>query len=258
MKINIRGIPFDNVTKEEALELILSDLDKGERCVVFTPNAEIAESCIEDPDMMDLILSSDVLLADGVGIIKASRILGTPLKEKVPGIEAGEELMGRLAGTPHSVYILGGKDTDASGDCAAKRAAERMSEKHGVRFAGYHHGYFNKTGAENDAVLNDIAASGADVLIVCLGFPSQEKWICDNKDKLTGVKVFLALGGSVDVWAGNVKRAPKLFLKTGTEWLWRLIRQPSRIGRMMKLPKFYIGTRKYKKQIQIDNMFISR
>ena len=249
MKINIRGIPFDNVTKEEALGLIISRLDSDERCVVFTPNAEIAEDCIRDDEQMKLILSADVLLADGIGIVKASRILETPLKERVPGVEIGEDLMHRLAGTTHSFFILGGKPGEENDLCVAGIAAQKMNEKYGTTVAGYHHGYFKKNGAENDAVLSEIDSSLADVLIVCLGHPEQERWIVSNKDKLPRIRVFLALGGSVDVWAGNVKRAPKVFLKTGTEWLWRLIKEPSRIGRMMKLPKFYLGTKKYKKQM---------
>ena len=86
-------------------------------------------------------------------------------------------------------------------------------------------------------------------LYVCIGFPAQERWLEANFSKLQNIKLALALGGSVDVWAGRVRRAPKLFIKLGVEWLWRLLRQPSRLGRMMKLPKFYFGTKKYKKQI---------
>lgn len=238
-KVNVRGIPFDNVTKSEAVSLLIRRLDAGERTVVVTPNAEIVQACIDDEKYMSLINSADVILPDGVGVIKAAKILGTPLKEKVPGVEVGEALFKELSDAPHSFYILGGKPGVAEDACG------KMTEKYGTSFAGSHHGYFK----EEDNVADEINSSGADVLIVCLGFPAQEKWIAGNIDKLEHVTLALALGGSVDVYADRVRRAPKVFIKTGCEWLWRLIRQPSRIGRMMKLPKFYLGTKKYKKQL---------
>lgn len=240
-KINIRGIPFDNVTKEEALALLGDRLRAGERTVVVTPNAEIVEACLHDDALMRTVTSADVILPDGVGVIKASRILEKPLKEKVPGVEVGEALFERMKDA--SFFILGGKEGVAS-DAAAK-----MSEKYGTRFAGTHHGYFMAQDGSSDKVIDEINASGASVLVVCLGFPAQEKWIAENIDRLPNVVLALALGGSVDVWAGHVKRAPKLFIALGLEWLWRLIRQPSRIGRMAALPKFYLGTKRFKKQL---------
>ena len=241
-KIDIRGIPFDNVTKSEAVSLLSSRLDAGLRTVVFTPNAEIVEACIEDEEFLRVIKRGDVILPDGIGVIKASNILGTPLKERVPGVEIGEELFKALGG-PHSFFILGGVDG------VAKDAARNMSERHGAKFAGYHHGYFMKEDGSSDKVIDEIAASGADVLIVCLGFPAQEKWIAENIDRLPNVSLALALGGSADVWAGRTKRAPKIFMALGLEWLWRLIRQPSRIARAAKLPKFYFGMKKYKREL---------
>ena len=88
--------------------------------------------------------------------------------------------------------------------------------------------------------------SGAQVLFVCLGAPAQEKWIVENRDRMPSVRVFLGLGGSLDVYAGTVKRAPKLFIRLGLEWFYRLLKEPRRIGRMMRLPKFYFGTWIYK------------
>ena len=241
-KINIRGIPFDNVTKPEALSLIKGRLEKEMRTVVVTPNAEIVEACIEDASLLPLITSADVILPDGVGVVKASNILGTPLKERVPGVEVGEALFSELKGS-HTFFILGGKEG------VAETAAKNMAEKYGTSFAGTHHGYFIKEDGSSDKVIDEINSSGADVLYVCLGFPFQEKWISENTGKLENVRLAIALGGSADVWAGNVRRAPKLFRKLGLEWFWRLIRQPSRIGRTMKLPKFYLGMKKYKRQI---------
>ena len=239
-KIDIRGIPFDNVTMEEALALLTERLNEGERTVVFTPNAEIVQAAIEDEEYLRTVNFADVILPDGIGVVKAARILGTPLKEKVPGVELGEKLFESLS--DRAFFILGGKPG------VAQDAAKNMADKYGTNFAGCRDGYFEKEGAESDGVIEQINSSGADVLTVCLGFPAQDRWLEANFSKLENVKLALALGGSVDVWAGRVRRAPKLFIKLGVEWLWRLIRQPSRLGRMMKLPKFYLGMKKYKKK----------
>ena len=248
-KIDIRGIPFDNVTMDEALLLVISRLEAGERTAVFTPNAEIAEACFENEETMRTVKFADVILPDGIGIVKAAKILGTPLKEKVPGVEFGERLFSDLANTGHTFFILGGKPASDGVPSVAEDAARKMREKYGTKFAGARDGYFKKEGAGSGAVVDEINSSGADILVVCLGFPAQEKWIENNFSKLGNVKLALALGGSVDVWAERVRRAPKIFINCGLEWLWRLLRQPSRIGRMMKLPKFYLGIKKYKKQL---------
>lgn len=244
-KINVRGVEFDNVTFNEAIDLIYGRADRGEQTAVFTPNAEIVQACVEDESFRGIISSADVLLPDGVGVIKAARILGTPLKEKVPGVEVGEALI-RLSGErDHPVFLMGGKPG------VAEAAKEKLQEKYpDAKIAGFYHGYFKKEGEENDEVVKMINDSGAEVLFVCIGSPAQEKWIAANREKLPGVKVLMGLGGSLDIYSGTAKRAPKIFIKLGLEWFYRLLREPSRIGRMMKLPKFYIGTRRYKRKLK--------
>ncbi len=245
-RVNVRGVPFDNVTMDGALSLIKERLDGGLRTVVFTPNAEIVEACIEDEKKLELVRRADVILPDGVGVIKAANILGTPLKERVPGVEVGEALFASLK-EPHSFFILGGAEG------VAKEACEKMAAKHGAVFAGCHHGFFLKEDGSSDKVIEEINSSGADTLVVCLGFPFQETWITENIERLPNVKIALALGGSADVWAGRTKRAPAFFRRLGLEWLWRLLRQPSRIARAAKLPKFYFGIKKYKKKLDKEN-----
>ena len=109
-----------------------------------------------------------------------------------------------------------------------------------------HDGYFKKEGEENDAVIAAINEAAPNVLFVCLGVPAQEKWIDANRDRLPTVRAALGLGGSLDSYAGTMKRAPKLFIRLNLEWFYRLCCQPSRIGRMMKLPKFVFGTLLYR------------
>lgn len=238
-KINVRGINFDDVTLTEATALLGEHLEKGEGMMaVYTPNAEIVQLCIEKNEYYELINSAEMIVPDGIGVIKAAKILGKPMKERVPGVELGEKMIEYCAEAGHKVYFLGGKPG------VAALAAENMTKKYpGLSVAGVADGYFKKEGEESDRVIENILSSGAELLFVCLGVPAQERWIFDNKDRLCKkVKVCMALGGSLDVYSGSVRRAPAIFRKTGFEWLYRLLRQPSRIGRMMKLPKFLLGT----------------
>ena len=239
-KINVRGVWFDSLTVDETLDRLCDNLKQNIQTAVCTPNAEIVQACIDDESLFPVINSAEVIIPDGIGVVKAARILGTPVKEKVAGVTVGEKLFERLAGSGSRFYFLGGKPG------VAEQAAERMQEKYpGLVIAGCHDGYFEKSGPANDQVLSEINDSCADILYVCLGAPVQEKWIYANRGQLNA-KLMLGLGGSLDIYAGNVKRAPKIFISLGLEWFYRLLKEPKRIGRMMKLPKFYFGTWLYK------------
>ena len=243
-KINIRGIEFDNVTLSEAVDMLIGLAHGDKTCAVVTPNAEIVQKCIEEEEFASVVRQADVILPDGVGVIKASKILGTPLKSPVPGVEVGEALVAKSGEEKLPVFLMGGKPG------VAEAAAEKLKEKYpDAELVGTHHGYFSKSGEENDAMVREINESGAAILFVCFGVPAQEKWMIENRERLDSVRVMLGLGGSLDVYSGTLKRAPAFFRKLSLEWLYRLIRQPSRIGRMMKLPKFYFGTKKYKRQL---------
>ncbi len=241
-KINIRGLDFSNITRVEAAALAAAALSKDSVTTVFTPNAEIAYNASRDEEFMKILQSADILLPDGAGIIKASNILGTPLREKVAGVDFGTDVAKICAENGYSVFLLGGKPGVA--DAAAEKLTERFP---GFEIVGTNNGYFDKIGAENDGVIEKINASRADVLYVCLGSPAQEKWANENNEKLKYVKLILCIGGSVDVYAEKAKRAPGFFIKTNTEWLYRLIKEPKRFGRMLAIPKYLRDTRKYKK-----------
>lgn len=240
-KKNIRGVYFDNVTLDEADALLDECFEAGEQTAVFTPNSEIVQCCIDKPEMYEIINSAELIVPDGIGVIKAAKILGTPLKCKVAGVELGERVVKKAHDHGRKLFFLGGKPG------IAEAAAAKLAEKYGdLTVVGTNDGYFTKTGEENDAVIEKINASCAEVLFVCLGAPAQENWIFANRSRLPGVKIMLGLGGSLDVYSDTVKRAPKVFVKLGLEWFYRLIKEPKRIGRMMSLPKFYFGTILYK------------
>ncbi len=246
-RVDIRGVYFDNVTDDTAAEAIIKHAKDGGFCAaVFTPNSEIVQLCVEDGtgELYNVINSAALIVPDSTGIVKAAKMFGTPVNGKVAGVELGERLLRESAKECIPVYFLGGKPG------VAEDAKARMTEKYpGLRVVGTADGYFDKTGDESTARIDEIARSGARILYVCLGAPAQERWIHDNFDALTnaGVRIALGLGGALDVYAGNVKRAPKLFLALGLEWLYRLMREPWRLGRMTALPRFYLGCRRESK-----------
>ncbi len=240
-KIKILDIPFDNVTKKSAPELAFSRIASACKTVVVTPNAEIVQMCAEDESVKRAVCSADMILPDGEGVVLASRKLGTPLHEKVAGVEFGMECVRLAAERGYSLFLLGGKEG------VAKKAASELQKRFpALKIAGARNGYFSRETDENESVIAEINESRADILFVCLGAPVQEKWAAENRDKLSPLLI-CCLGGSLDIYSGEAKRAPKLFIKLRLEWFWRLIKQPSRLGRMMKLPKFLHTVNKYKK-----------
>ena len=230
MRIEILGVGFDNITVDQAEAEGVRLMDAPGVHYVVTPNPEIVEVCRGDPEAMEAVGGADLVMADGIGIDYGAKILGPPLKGRVPGIVFAQRLMGRMAQSGKTLFLLGAKPG------VAERAAERLKGEYpGLRIAGTHDGYFQ----DDAAVVSAIRSSGADVVFVCLGAPKQEKWMRRNGEA-SGAHLLVGLGGCLDVFSGQVKRAPAAFQKLGLEWLYRLGTNPSRIGRMMKLPLFLV------------------
>lgn len=239
-KINIRGVYFDNITMEETMEKVAQMIASDGLSYMFTPNSEIVQDCIENNTLYKVINSASLIIPDGIGVVYASKVLGTPLKERVPGCEVAEKIIEYAASTGDGVFFFGGGKKTAEKDAVSAVAAEKMKEKYpGLNIVGTRDGYFAKE--EVPSIIEEINASGAKILFVCLGAPKQEKWIYDNRKALR-VNFAAGLGGTLDVFAGIAKRAPEFYLKTNLEWLYRLLHTPARAGRMMKLPKFMLGT----------------
>ena len=238
MRINVLGVGFDNVTMKEAVARGTELLGQPGAHYVVTPNPEIVEVCRENPEAMRAVNGADLVLADGIGVVKGARMLGTPLKTKVPGIEFAAGLMEEMAAKGMSLYLLGAKPGVA--DTAGKRLAEKYP---GLTIAGTHDGYFQDDGPVIEAIRN----SGADAVFVCLGAPKQELWMARN-GSATNARLLCGLGGSLDVFAGTVKRAPRVWSDHGLEWFYRLCKEPRRIGRMMKLPLFLVHVQQEKRR----------
>lgn len=228
MKTDIMGIAFDNVTMEEALAKAQEILQGSKTCYAVTPNAEIAYEALKDETLRTLLNEADLVLPDGAGVVLASKILKTPLKQKVAGVDFADALLGILAESGKSVYLLGSKPG------IAELAAEKMREKHpGLRICGMHDGYFK----DEAPVIEAVNAAKPDVLFVCLGAPKQELFMKRHQQALS-CKLMIGLGGSLDSFAGTVKRAPKWMISCNLEWLYRLYKEPKRFGRMLRLPKY--------------------
>lgn len=233
MRIDVLGVGFDNLTMAEAVEKAWALLGQPGAHYVVTPNPEIVEVCREDAAAKTAVNGADLVLPDGVGVVKGAAMLGTPLKEKTPGIEFAGHLMAKMAEGGKSLYLLGAKPG------VAELAAKRLQAQYpGLRIAGTHDGYFQEDGP----VVEEIRQSGADCVFVCLGAPKQEKWMAAN-GAATGASLLCGLGGSLDVFAGVVARAPRFWSDHGLEWFYRLCKEPRRIGRMMKLPLFLVHVR---------------
>ena len=238
MRVEILGVGFDNVTMDQAVAEGVRLADTEGAHYVVTPNPEIVEACREDQEALEAVNGADLVLADGIGVVYGAKILGTPLKERVPGIEFAQHLMGRMAQNGKSLFLLGAKPG------VAEKAAERLQGQYpGLRVAGVHDGYFQEDGP----VIEDIRRSGADCVFVCLGAPKQELWMAKHGEA-AGARLLCGLGGSLDVFAGVVERAPKFWSDHGLEWFYRLCKNPRRAGRMMKLPLFLVHVQKEKRR----------
>lgn len=228
MKTDIMGLQFDNITMEEALDAAKALLQGEHAARVVTPNAEIAYEALHDENTRTLLNSAELMLPDGAGVVLASKILKTPLKQKVAGVDFADGLLGVLETTGQSLYLLGSKPG------IGELAAQKMMQKHPrLRIAGIADGYFQ----DEAPVIDKINASGADALFVCLGAPKQEQFMARHQ-KALHVKLMAGLGGSLDSFAGTVKRAPKWMIRLNLEWLYRLIKEPKRFKRMLRLPKY--------------------
>ena len=200
--------------------------------MIVTPNSEIVLRATKEPDLKRLIASADMIIPDGIGLVYASRIIGHPLKERVTGIDFLESVIAYLEKSGKSIYFFGSKPG------VAEVAAENIKRKYpGLTVAGTHNGYFKSD--EELEIVRKINESGADFLCVALGAPKQERFIDEHRAELK-VNGAIGVGGSLDVWAGTLKRAPEFYQRHGLEWLYRFIQEPSRIGRMAKLPVFML------------------
>ncbi len=238
MKVDVLGIGFDSVTLAEAVTRAVAMSGDGRPHYIVTPNPEILYKCVTNKDLRDAVGDADMVLADGIGVVKASRKLERPLPERVAGFDFANTLLPELVRHNKRLFLLGSKPG------IAEKAAERLKAEHmGLRICGAGDGYFTDDRQVTDKIVN----AGADVVFVCLGAPKQELWMARNIGGV-GHALMVGLGGSIDHWAGVMKRAPAIFRRLGLEWLYRFIRYPSRLGRAIFIPRFLRAVSRQRKE----------
>lgn len=228
--ISLLGIKVSKITMTDALSAVSNFIESGVPHMIVTADASMIARAQEDDELKTIINEADLVTPDGSGIIKGARILGTPLIERVSGVDLAKELCRMSAEQGFSIYFLGAEPG------IAESAAENLAKTFpGMKIAGTHDGYFKQ---DRDAeIAGLIKASGAKALLVAMGIPRQEKFIKRYMQEM-GICVAIGVGGSFDVFSGKVKRAPVWIQNHGLEWLYRLIKDPSKISKVSVLPKF--------------------
>ena len=221
------GVPFLKIDQEGFVQLLQKRIEQKEKTFVITANPEIVMQANENADLKKYIEKATYVSADGIGVVKAAKLLGSELPGRVTGYDTTVALF--EAKIPYKVYLLGAQQETLD------KAIENIQATYPhIEIVGSHNGFFDWT---KDDIAKEAAAAKPDLMLLALGVPRQEKWIYENID-LFEHGVFMGVGGTFDVLAGTVKRAPMIWQKLNLEWLYRIVGQPTRWKRAMALPKF--------------------
>lgn len=229
--VSILNVNFVSTSSYELVNDLTERVKQSQKTFIVTANPEIVMHGNKNPDYLHTINTADYVIADGYGIVLGSKILKDELPERIAGFDLMTALLAKGNEEEWSVYLLGAKEEVIS------RAVKNINKKFPhLNIVGWQNGYINVNSVD---FVNDIASKKPDLIFVGLGFPTQENWIANNLP-LFEKGLFMGVGGSFDVWAGAVKRAPETWQKLHLEWLYRLIQQPKRWRRMIVLPLFVL------------------
>lgn len=221
--VTVAGVSVANLTEDETVAVIDKLISAGGWHYGAVVNAAKIVAANRDERLKQILREADLVTADGISVVWASRLLGQRLKQRVTGIDLFQRLVKHAAERGLSVYLLGAREESVRG------AVAQLTARHpNLQVAGYRNGYFDAS--ESDAVADDINKSAADLLFVAMGSPAQEYWIALNLAR-TGVRFALGVGGSFDHVSGLARRAPRWMQRMGLEWLHRLICEPRRLWR---------------------------
>ncbi len=228
----VLGVPFYDITPDEAINKVVSYLQGNGKATIYTPNPEMVMEARKNSRFMEILNSSTMNVPDGIGIVYGSKFTDNPIKHRVAGYDLVQGVFDKMKDKGKTAYFFGG----APG--VTDTAKEAMEAKYkGLKVVGTANGYFDKN--REKEIIAEINSLKPDLLLVGIGFPKQEIWIYDHIKELN-VKCAIGVGGSFDVMSGNVKRAPEFFINHGLEWFYRLITQPQRFIRMLQLPLFML------------------
>ena len=228
-RVQFLNTEVDNLSMNETLLLIQEKIESGDQLHHVVVNAGKIVALQKDEQLKESVNGSDLINADGQAVIWASKILGKPLKERVAGIDLMINLVNLAHENNYKVYFLGAKED------VVKNVVQKYSPK---IVAGYRNGYYKKE--EEKEIANQISKSGANILFVAISSPTKENFLYQNREILKNVNFIMGVGGSFDVIAGKVKRAPSWMQKSGLEWFYRVLQEP---GRMWK--RYLIGNTKF-------------
>ena len=238
-KAEILGVKVDSLTMCQAVERVQQFIDEKKNALVATANAEMLMRTTTDGELKDILNNADLVVADGAGTVWAANYLGMPMPERVAGYDLAQELMKEAPARGDRIYFFG------SAPGVADKAREKALELYpGIKIVGTRNGYFKEE--DEPDIIAEIKAARPDILLVALGVPKQEKWLNKYRQELQ-VPVSIGVGGTLDVMAGIVERAPLWMQKAKLEWLFRGLKQPSRAGRLIALPKFVLKVMASKK-----------
>jgi N-acetylglucosaminyldiphosphoundecaprenol N-acetyl-beta-D-mannosaminyltransferase len=221
-RVEVLGCPIDPLDMEATLdrcEAIIQARDYAQHMAV---NVAKLVACRENPMLREAVENSAIINADGQGVVWAARLLGTPLPERVAGIDLMDALMARAAERGWRVFVLGARDE------VLEQAAAVIRDRHGLTLAGMRNGYFKPD--EVEGVVAQIRAARPDILFVAMGTPHKELFLAEHGPSL-GVPLVMGVGGAIDVTAGITRRAPELLQRLGLEWFYRLLQEPRRMFR---------------------------
>lgn len=233
-KITILGVTIDNITLIESGEITKQLISKSNKSckIIVAPNTEFIMKAQKDKDFFDILKQAELATPDSVGVTIGAKLQNKEFKERIPGQAYFREIFRVAEKEGWTIYLLGGKD-----DVPIKTKEKLEKDFPNAKIVGVHEGFFEKDSEED--VIEEINRLKPNILFVAMGAPIQEKWIYKNRNRLQ-VDVAAGQGGTFDYEAGKIKRAPLIFQKLGIEWFWRLIKQPSRIVRMLVLPQYLI------------------
>jgi len=238
-KVEILGVGVNSVTMQEAVECVENLIELRQPSIVATANAEMLLRATHDEELKKILNSAELVVPDGAGTVWAAHHLGKEMPERVAGFDLVQELLKIAPSKSQKIFLFGAAPGVAE---KAKSKAEELYS--GINIVGVRDGFFS---AEDEpAILEQIKKTQPDILLAALGVPKQEKWLAKYKDILN-VPVSIGVGGTFDVMAGVVKRAPLWMQKAKLEWLFRALLQPSRAGRLVALPKFVLKVHASKK-----------
>lgn len=224
------GVDVSPLNYEEIIDDLRTRMMEGKQSTIIAVNPEKVIKAEENEELRGLINGSTYQIPDGVGILLASKLKGGSITSRVTGVDMMERLIRFAAEENHKVFLYGAKEE------VVTEAKRKLEEKYpGLIISGYENGYVQ----DQQALVEKINESGAELLFVAMGSPKQELWIREHMPKLN-VKVFQGVGGSFDVFAGKVQRAPSFYRKLGLEWLYRLMKEPHRFKRQLALPRFLL------------------